>query len=135
LFPGCVVTSRILPGLLFSVSSLLQKTFYTNKLVKGYNSELFEGFIPDVDYFSSSIAGYADSASQFERWSSQRINDVYNSTTQSFLDRHPEYEPLLKKINVVDFPLLFEMFAVYEHLRKGLLQLSMACIYSLKLAT
>jgi hypothetical protein len=130
-----VVTSRILPGLLFSVSSLLQKTFYTNKLVKGYNSELFEGFIPDVDYFSSSIAGYADSASQFERWSSQRINDVYNSTTQSFLDRHPEYEPLLKKINVVDFPLLFEMFAVYEHLRKGLLQLSMACIYSLKLAT
>jgi hypothetical protein len=37
-FPLGVVTSRILPDLRFSVSSLLQKTFYTNKALQSYSS-------------------------------------------------------------------------------------------------
>jgi hypothetical protein len=42
-FPLGVVTSRILPDLRFSVSSLLQKTFYTNWNEKQISNSFFVG--------------------------------------------------------------------------------------------
>ncbi len=55
----------------------------------------YEGFIPDLDLYFSTIAGYCSWGKRILNWKAEQRQKALAYASQSFFDRHAEYKPLL----------------------------------------
>ena len=83
----------------------------------------YKDLIPDLDQYFSMIAGYASSASLFDRWEQTRLGQARSDISNSFFEDHPEYDLLRPEINLSDTPHLHDRLELYETLRQLLLRL------------
>ncbi len=83
----------------------------------------FEDFIPDLNMWSSDIAGCCSWGKRIVRWSEERVLQARGAMSLSFFDQHPEYAMLERLIAEVDTPDLYEYLRLYEQMRKKLVDL------------
>lgn len=93
------------------------------RTVMARNSGEYEGLIPDLDLYFSTIAGYASAASRISSWDANRLQRARNDLACSFFELHPEYELLTREIDDDIAPDLAEQLRFHEELRTRLLAL------------
>jgi hypothetical protein len=91
-------------------------------LLDGLGDE-YEGFIPDLDMWCSSIAGYSSWGKRIVRWSEQQLIEARGLMSTGFFDEHPEYATLERHIRPESAPDLHDELRLYEGLRIKLLEL------------
>src|SRR5260221_6138942 len=84
----------------------------------------YDGLIPDLDLYFSTIAGYASSASRVHSWSADGLRQLRQDLASSFFEDHPEYELLQRDISDDVTPNLSARLRLYDELRIELLQLA-----------
>jgi|SRR5688572_8584077 len=62
----------------------------------------YEGFIPDLDLYFSTIVGYCSWGKRILNWNTEQRQKAFAYTSQGFFDRHPEYRSLLPFIEDSD---------------------------------
>lgn len=55
----------------------------------------YEGLVPDLDLYFSSIAGYCSWGKRILNWDTERRQKALTYASRSFFDRHPEYKSLM----------------------------------------
>lgn len=90
------------------------------KLLKQYPSN-YQELIPDLDWFDSTIAGYASRADRIEDWTLSETEEAMALLSLPFYDKHPEYETLQQDI-LRQFDLSYDI-EVHEKMRQSLLLL------------
>ena len=90
------------------------------KLLKQYPSN-YQELIPDLDWFDSTIAGYASRADRIEDWTLSETEEAMALLSLPFYDKHPEYLPLQQDVAVQSD--LYYDIEVHEKMRLALLQL------------
>ncbi len=83
----------------------------------------YEGLIPDLDVYFSTIAGYCSWGERILKWSQEKILEAQNRIAASFFEKHPQYKPLEVAITESNTPDLFAQMALHEKMRKSLLEL------------
>src|SRR3954464_6422649 len=83
----------------------------------------YEGFIPDLDVWCSSIAGYSSWGKRIVRWPEQKLLDARGLMSTGFFEEHPEYATLERHITSGNTPDLYNELRLYEGLRVRLLEL------------
>lgn len=83
----------------------------------------YEGFIPDLDVWCSSIAGYSSWGKRIVRWPEQKLRKARGLMSVGFFEEHPEYATLGRHITSETTPDLFDELRLYEGLRLRLLDL------------
>jgi hypothetical protein len=91
-------------------------------LLKGTDKRM-EGFIPDLDLFFGSIAGYANGAKKLLKWDTEKVKQAQRMLRGSFFEKHPEYKELEARITPADTPDLYADMAHYEEMRTKVLRL------------
>ena len=54
----------------------------------------YDGLIPSLDLYFSTIVGYCSWGKQMLNWDSEKRKAAFTYASRSFFDRHPEYESL-----------------------------------------
>lgn len=83
----------------------------------------YEGLIPDIDIFVSTIAGYAQTASRLLNFTREGRASARTDLARSFQEQHPLYSDLLRGATSEATPSLFLELSTAEELRLLLLEL------------
>lgn len=83
----------------------------------------YDGLIPDLDVFFSTIAGYCSWQERVLKWSEEQVREAEVRLANSFFERFPRYGPLERLITESDTPTLHAHIATYEKIRACLLEL------------
>lgn len=92
------------------------------KLLQGGRGN-YEGFIPDLSLYFSTVAGYCSWGKRILRWEATKIDEAKAALEKQFFDRHPEYKPLEKMIGEHGNADLLAKFSLHEKMRIELLRL------------
>lgn len=82
-----------------------------------------KGFIPDLDYYWSSIAGCSSWGKKALKWDFEKRQDFARLLNENFFDRHPEYQLVRHWITEVNTPHLYRRFVLHEEMRVNVLAL------------
>lgn len=55
----------------------------------------YDGLIPDLDLYFSTIAGYCSWGKRILGWDTEKRHEALTYASRGFFDRHPEYKSLL----------------------------------------
>jgi hypothetical protein len=83
----------------------------------------YEGLIPDLDVYFSTIAGYCSWGEKILKWPQEKIVEAQNRIAASFFEKHPQYKPLEVAITETKTPDLFAQMVSHEKMRTRLLEL------------
>lgn len=83
----------------------------------------YEGFIPDLSLYFSTVAGYCSWGKRILRWEPTKINEAKADLEKQFFERHPEYKPLEMVIAKRDNADLLVKLNRHEKMRMELLGL------------
>jgi hypothetical protein len=83
----------------------------------------YEGLVPDLDMYFSTIAGYCSWGEKILNWPQEKILEAQNRIAVTFFAKHPQYKPLEAAITESDTPDLFAVMASHEKMRRSLLEL------------
>lgn len=81
----------------------------------------YEDFIPHLDLYFSSIAGYCSWGNGVFKWSHDRLQEAREKLGETFFDKHPQYKPFESMITVTDTPDLYTALLLHERIRRTLL--------------
>lgn len=93
------------------------------KKLRKHSGEAYEGLIPDLDLFSSEIAGYCSWGKGILKWSRDKVAEAQQTIGRSFFDRFPQYKPLEPLITQENVPDLYASLRLHEEVRVMLLDL------------
>lgn len=82
-----------------------------------------KGFIPDLDYYQSSIAGCSSWGKKALKWDADKRQEFTGLLGGEFFDRHPEYLLVRRWITEANTPDLYRNFVLYEEMRVNVLAL------------
>lgn len=82
-----------------------------------------KGFIPDLDYYWSSIVGYSSWNEKASRRDFQKRLKLARFLNEEFFDKHPEYQPVRRWITEANTPHLYRRFVQHEVMRVNALSL------------
>ncbi len=91
-------------------------------LLDGLGDE-YEDFIPDLDVWCSTIAGFSGWGKRIVRWPEQKMLESRGLISVGFFEQHPQYTPLGRHITPEITPDLHRELRLYERLRVSLLDL------------
>jgi hypothetical protein len=80
-----------------------------------------EDFIPDLDYYFSSIVGFAITASRLEQRDRQQLQSYWPYLKLSFFERYSKHKLVESGINETDTPKLYRQLYIAEQIRVALL--------------
>ncbi len=70
----------------------------------------YQGFIPDLDMHSSTIAGYCSWGEGLLRWDKEKINQAQIRLDKGFFEKYDEYKPLESMITQPDLRNYIQLF-------------------------
>lgn len=82
-----------------------------------------KGFVPDLDYYQSNIAGCSSWGKKAFRWDFEKRREFTRLLNKGFFDRHTEYLLVRRWITEVNTPHLCRDFVIYEEMRVNVLAL------------
>lgn len=82
-----------------------------------------KGFIPDLDYYWSSIAGCSSWGKKAPRRAFEKRLKLARLLDEEFFDKHPEYQPVRRWITEANTPYLYRDFVLHEEMRVNALAL------------
>lgn len=82
-----------------------------------------KGFIPDLDYYWSSIAGYSSWNEKAPRRDFEKRLKLARLLDKEFFAKHPEYQTVRRWITEENTPDLHRDFVLYEEMRVNALAL------------
>lgn len=82
-----------------------------------------KGFIPDLDMYSSYIAGFSSSATSLAERPIVQLQNALPQLKKSFWEAHPQYKSLADLVTPAETPVLFKRLQVADGLRLGLVKI------------
>lgn len=83
----------------------------------------YDGLIPDLDLYLSSIAGYCSWGHGILKWPKEKIEETKERLSRSFFEIYPQYKPLMPMITESATPDLYTDLALHEKMRLKLLDI------------
>lgn len=74
----------------------------------------YDGLIPDLDMYFSTIAGYCSWGSRLLKWDNEKVDQVIANLESGFFEKHPRYKPLE---SIITQPDLVAKLNIYETMR------------------
>jgi len=82
-----------------------------------------EDLIPDLDMYFADLAGYCSRGNRIARMSPQEFLNLKEAASQSFFEKHPQYQSIRALITEKDTPDLFKDLDLHERMRFALLEI------------
>ncbi len=86
-------------------------------------SEITDGFIPDLDLYASDIVGHVSCSRNYTSWDQTKIDSVHKHCYLSFFEKHLNFKFLEVRVTEQETPELFADFVRLNHMRALLLEL------------
>jgi hypothetical protein len=83
----------------------------------------YEGLIPSLDFYFSTIAGYCSWGKRILKWNEEKIKEAKDLLGKSFFEKYPQYKPLEQMVTEANTPALYKELVAYETMRLNLLRL------------
>jgi hypothetical protein len=91
-----------------------------------------DGLIPDLDVYFADLAGYCSRGNRIIRMSTQEFLNVKKVASQSFFEKHPEYECIRSFVSEKNSPTLFRDLNYCEEIRAAFLKICELCSVNFK---